>query len=815
MNPIRAALAHRQVVMVLTMLAVLVGLEALFTMSRREDPKITIRTGLVVALYPGATAAQVEDQLARKVEQRLFRYAQVRKGKTYSTSRPGALIVNVELENDVTQPDEFWAMLRHDLNELRATELPSGVLGPIVDANFGDVVAVLLSVRGNGYGNRELSDVLDQIDGRLRTIDAVSKIRRVGERQEELLVTASSARLAQFGVSVGQVSQVLRARNAVVDAGAVDVDPSRIRVRATGLFDREEDLRRLLVGTAPSGAPAYLQDFARVERRYQDPQLLARVNGQETVLLAVEMHEGRNIVAFGKELRDSVDALRRELPQDVVIDMVADQPTMVEHRMLDFGKEFAIAVVAVIMVTVLLLPFRVAAIAAIAIPITVLVTIAVLNVVGVELHQISFAGLVVALGMVVDDAIVIADNYVEQLDHGTLPTDAAWRGATELAVPVLTATLTIVASFLPLAFLLPGSTGEFLKALPITVVVALLTSYVIAMFLTPVLCLAFIKTGLHAPSTPHQSTGTTTGIRTIVTRWIPKRLLAIRPLDAMQDAYERLMAVALPRKGRTLGVAAATLVAGVILLGRIPGQFFPFAERNQFVVDVWLREGSRIEATDSVMRVLERTLQATPDVQTVASFVGASAPRFYYNVNPEPPTPNYGQILVNTATAHEVPAMAEALRGSLAALAPEARVLVKELQQGPVLNAPVEVRLVGDDPRELRAYGDSVAAILEATPGSRYVHDDWREDAYGLSLELKRELASRLGFSDAGIAEQMAAGFEGVPVSTFWEGKRQIPIVFRLDQEERGRFEDVAGMYVASPLTGALNRPGFAGGSEL
>ena len=581
MNPIRAALSNRPVVFVLSAFAVLLGVRALATMPRREDPKITIRTGLVLAQYPGATAQQVEEQVTRKIEERLFRHDEVRKAKTFSTSRDGIAVVNVELQERITDPDRFWAMLRHDMNELRVTELPATVRGPIVNANFGDVVAVLLAVRGDRYTSRELENYLDRIEDEVRTIPEVSKINRHGEQHEELRVTTTNARLAAFGVTPLQVAGAIRTHNAVENAGELDAGTSgRVPMRTTGLFSQESELTRLLVGTSRDGRPAYLGDFATVERRFSDPSFVVRVDGQSAILLSVEMQQGNNIVSFGKEIREKVAAVKQSLPPDLTIELVSDQPAAVQHRMVDFAREFSITLAAVILVTVLLLPLRIAAIAAVAIPITVAITVAILSAVGIELHQVTFAGLVVALGIVVDDAIVVADNYVEKLDHGMEPFEAAWRSPTELAVPVLAATLTIVASFLPLAYL-PGAPGEFIRAMSYTVAIALLVSFAVAMLLTPLLSLLFAKTGLHAVNA---SDGGDAAPQSALAR-LTRALRRARPLDRMQAAYERMMALAMPRKRTLLVGAALAFAAGLMLMTSVPYRFFPLNERDQFIID--------------------------------------------------------------------------------------------------------------------------------------------------------------------------------------------------------------------------------------
>jgi multidrug efflux pump subunit AcrB/outer membrane protein TolC len=785
MNPIRSALKNRSVVLVLTGFAVLLGIGALFTMPRREDPKITIRTGLVLARYPGASAQQVEEQVTRKIEERLFRHQEVRKLKTFSTSRDGVAVVNVELEEWVKDPDRFWAMLRHDMNELHATALPQAVQGPIVNSNFGDVVAMLLAVRGPHYGPRELRDYLDQIDDAIRTIPEVSRINRIGEQREELRVSTTNARLAGFGITPLQVAGAIRSRTALVDAGTIDAgDAGRVPIAANNLLSSEDALSRLLVGASRDGRPVRVGDFATVDRRYADPDFVARVDGENTVLLAIEMQEGHNIVKFGDKVREKLAQLRATLPPDLVIQPIADQPEHVQHRMIEFGREFLITLAAVILVTMLLLPLRVAAIAAVAIPITVAITVAILNAVGIELHQVTFAGLVVALGIVVDDAIVVVDNYVEKLDHGMSRLEAAWRSPTELAVPVLAATLTIVASFLPLAYL-PGAPGEFIRAMSFTVAIALMVSFAVAMLLTPLLALTLVKTGLHMPAAAVGA---------------PRRR---SPLDLMQSAYERVMNMAMPRKRLTMIGAVGAFVAGLALMSAVPYRFFPMNERDQLIVDLWMPAGTRIAGTDEALRRVESAIRREPGVRSVAAFVGGGAPRFYYNHNPEPPTPNFGELLINTTSAEATTELVHRLYGRIDKVAPEGWVYVKPLQQGPVFAAPNEIRLVGDDAKLLRTYGDSVARIFERTPGSAYVHTDWRDEELALGLHVRAEAATRLGFTDADVATQLAGAFAGAPISTFWEGKRDLDVTFRLDDAERSGMDDVAATTLVSPTTGA------------
>ncbi len=784
MNPVQSSLRHVSVTLTLTAALVLVGAYSLVKMPRREDPKITIRTGLVSAQYPGATAEQVEKQVTTKIEERLFRYAEVRKDRTFSTSRPNAVIINVELEDWVKNPDTFWSKLRHDMNRLHATDLPQSVRGPVVDSDFGDTVAVLIAVRGGRYGYRELKDYAQRIEESLRTLRPVAKIRRVGEQPEEIRITSSLERLSQYALNPVKVVAALQGRNAIEYGGSLDSTNGAVQLNPNGPFQTEDQIRRVIVDISPlTGQPVHIGDLAEVRRGYKDLEFATRFMGEPALMLSVEMQEGNNIVEFGDALRAKLDEVKTTLPPDIRIDFVADQPRMVSERISHFIREFGIAIASVILITILLLPFRVAVIAALAIPITVAVTFGAMNIFRVELHQVSISALIVVLGMVVDDAIVIADNYVELLDRGAAIRESAWRCASEMAIPVFTATLTIVASFLPL-LILSGAVGEFICALPITVATALLVSFGVAMLVTPLLARFFIKKGLHE----ERSRG-----------WRAR----FSPLVLMQRGYVYVIGFAMKRKALVLSGAVLALVAGAIMLHFTPRQFFPSAERNQFVIDLFAPEGTRIGITDELAHRVEKHLAAEPRVRDFSTFLGGSAPRFYYNVNPQQPASNYAQILVNTKEVKRTPELTHRLRNELAKLVPEALVIVRELQQGHVMESPVEIRVSGEDLATLKSIGGQIQSVVQNIPGAVYTHTDYREDLWQMRIDVNEEVANRMGLSNSSIARQLAGSFHGLPVTTFWEGDRAVDVTLRVEENRRRSFDDVENAYVTSLLTGA------------
>jgi multidrug efflux pump subunit AcrB/outer membrane protein TolC len=786
MNPVRFALRYPQVTLFLSAVVFLVGVYSMLRMSRREDPNITIRSGVVVAFYPGATSQEVEDQVTRKIEENLFHFAEVRREKTYSTSMNGMVVVNVELNKSVENSDEFWSKLRLNMAELKMTDLPATVQGPIVNSDFGDTVAVLIAVHGGSYGYRELKDYAQTVESGVRTIPAVSKIHRIGDQSEELEVDTSNAQLSQYGVTPLQVMQALQGRSAIAYAGRVPYGSNKTPIDSTDPLHAADEVRRTMVDVSRlSGQPVYIGDLATVQRTYEDPDQYARINGEKTILLSVEMNKGYNIEDLGKALQAKLTSVQATLPPDVKLDLIANQPKMVTERVQDFMKEFGIAIIAVILVTIVLLPLRVALVAAIAIPTSIAMTFSTLPLFGVEIQQVSIAALIIVLGMVVDNAIVIVDNYLELLDHRVPLDEAAERSASEMAVPVFTATLAIIASFAPL-LALNGAMGEFIRALPITVALSLSISYLVAMFLTPMMSKAFIRTGLKSSEHGDSETPAKPSI-----------------LDRMQRDYNRIIGKAMQHKKAVLVSTVIAFAGGVGLMMLVPQHLFPTAEREQFVIDVWLPEGTKIESTDATVRRIEADLAQEPVVKNYTSFIGSSFPRFYYNVNPQIPASNYAQILVNTNSVDKTPELVYALRDKLRGAAPEAMVVVKECQQGDVMESPVEVRIVGDDAATLESIGNKVQDILRHTPGATYINTDWHEESLEAGVHVRDEVANRLGLTNEAIADQLASGFDGLPAATAWEGDRKLDIKLRLYPAERQDFRDVTNMYVISPVTGA------------
>lgn len=781
MNFVQASLKYKQVTLSVLLLVFVVGVYSLLTMPRREDPKITVRQGLVLAFYPGANSAQVEDQVTKKLEQYLFQFEEVRKDKTYSTTRDGMVVVNVELGEKVKNPDVFWSKLRHQLLVVKSLELPQGVRGPIVNSDFGDTEALVIGIESDQASFAQLKQYAQKLEDNLRTIPAVSKIKRVGDQQQEIVVSSNSEKLSQYGVDMQQVVKLLQSQNTIGATGSIETQTQNAPLYTSGYYTKENEIANQIVGASKSGALVRLGDIATIQRDYAEPTSKITVNGHKTLILTVQMHEGNNIVDFGKTVDGKIAETMKLFPGDVKLTSIVNQPQVVNHNVSHFIDEFFLAIFSVVIVVILLLPFRIASVAAMAIPMTVAVTFALMHAFGIELHQVSLAALIVVLGMVVDDAIVIADNYVELLDAGVERWTAAWRSASDLVVPVLAATVTIIASFMPM-ILLTGSVGEFINALPWTVAIALASSFIVAMVLTPLLCYVFIKKGLHDPNSEAG----------------PKKTSL---LDRMQNGYNAALDWAIHHPKLTIGLSLSTIVlAGLLYTRGVRQKFFPAAERNQFVVELWMPTSTSLDKTETAIKKVEKLVQADKRVTSFATFVGTSAPRFYYNFSPEVPVSNYAQILVNTSDEHTTEALSDELQEKVETLIPEGRPQIKLLQQGQPLKAPVEVRIIGDDLNRLKSIGQQIEGIVKKAPGSALVRNDFGEDYYGISIQLKDE-ASRLGFTTSSISQLIYTGFSGAPITTLYEGNNAVDVVFRLDKQNRETTEDLGNTYLSSPIT--------------
>ncbi|MFC7523464.1 efflux RND transporter permease subunit [Parapedobacter sp. GCM10030251] len=779
-NIIELAMKHKQIAIIITAIFVLLGICSLLVMPRNEFPEFTIRQGLIIGVYPGANSAQVEEQLATKVESFLYGFEEVNREKTYSISKEGMLIVFVEVNNSVKDPDAFWDKIKFGLNNLKA-ELPPQVLALIANNDFGNTSAILLTVQSDSKTYKELDRELKVIETELRKIKAVSKVKHFGLMQEQITIYPDNDKLAYYGVKPISVLAAAQLEGAVYYGGELDNVEQITPIHIPASYNTEEDIKNQIVFADPTGNVIRVKDVARVVREYPKPDSYIKNNGANSLLISLEMQPGNNIVAFGKTVDETLQTLKGKISPDVQVAKIADMPQAVGHSITHFLKEFAIAIFAVIIVTMLLLPFRVAAVAGATIPISIFITIGILYALGVELHTVSLAGLIVVLGMVVDNAIVVLDGHIEKLDHGETPWNAAWKSAKELFVPVFSATMAIIATYVPMVFFLDGMVGDFVGSLPVTIGVALIASLLIACLLVPYMSYVFIKKGI------------------IKEQDKPKKKSL---LDFVQHIYDKTLELAFRIPKTTILLGIASVVLGGLILALVPRQLFPKVDRNQFAVEIYLPEGSTLEQTAFVSDSLEQLLMKDKRVVNVAAFVGTSSPRFHTTYAPNFPSKNYAQLVVNTQTSDDALAILNEYERNYSNHFPNAYVRMKQLDLLST-TAPIEVRIGGDNLDSIKVWAQQVKTLMEKNENIIWARTDYLNPRQGISVQINDEIANRLGLTKGVVATSLAAGLSGLPIGTIWEGDYPVSIKLVNEPHQKNSFDDIANQNVTSPFTGA------------
>lgn len=769
---------YKQIVLSFVVAMMAIGVLALMNMPRNEFPDFTIRQGVIVGIYPGASSEKVEEQLTKEVENYIFGYKEVNKVKTYSNSSEGQMIIFVELNEDVKNADEFWSKLRHGLRELKM-QLPSGVLALIGTNDFGDTSALLVTMSSDEKSFRELEETMKQLEAEVRKVNSVSKIKRHGVQNEKIFIYVRPEKLNEYNIQPLTILSSFKIQESISYAGKLDNGDLILPVHLPPRYESEIDLENQIIYSDIEGNVIRLKDVARIERKYGNPDNYIKNNGKNAILLSLEMQQGNNIVHYGEEVLEVLEEFKANVSDDVEINVISNQPEVVDQSISHFMTEFLLAIAAVIIVTMILLPFRVSAVAAITIPISILITLGIMQMIGLQLDIVSLAGLIVVLGMVVDNAIVVIDNHIEKLDIGETPWDAAWKASTELFIPVLSATAAIIASFLPLMFFLDGMAGDFIGAFPLTIAIALCISMLIAILLVPFLSYVFIKKGLHKKEGKKKK---------------------FDLLDKVQQEYDYILAMAFKNPGVTIFIGAFSVVAAALLFTIIDLQMFPTMDRKQFAVEVYLPEGTSLEKTEIIIDSLESVLLQDERITNVATFVGTGSPRFHSLYAPHMPSKNYGQILVNTVSNDATLEVLDTYSERFYQAFPGAHVKWKQLAME-AFSAPIEIRLSGNNIEDLKSSTKQVVKILENHENTTWVRNDWLEKRQGISIELDSDKANKLGYSKAFIATSLMVSMDGLPVTTMWEKDYPVDVILSKEDNLTDDIDDLQNQYISSLLT--------------
>ena len=752
-NIVEAAMHYRQIVMLVTVVLLVFGVFGLYSINKNEFPNITIRQGVVVAVYPGKTAAEVEEQLTRPLENYIFTYKEVNKEDTKSYSRDGMVIVLVELNEDISNKEEFWAKFKHGVNAYKSS-LPSGVLAVVVNDDFGDTSALLVTIESKDKTYRELQDYANDLMDSLRTIESVGRMTVSGTQHEQISVYLDYNKIAKYGISDNLVAATLLSKNFVTTAGTLKNGAYNSPVYISQSINLVSDVEETIVYSSPDGKTVRLKDIADIRREY--PKLTSYItnNGVKSILLSIELKSGRSITDMGEEVYRKLDTFEPSLPDDVKMFRITDQAKVVKDSVVSFLKELLIAVIAVIIVVVLLMPMRVALVAAVTIPISIFISLGLYYTFNIELNTVTLAALITTLGMIVDNSIVIIDAYVEKIKEGTSRWHSAIYSASHFFPSILTATLAISITFFPLLITTTGSLNDTLQTFPWAISIVLLVSLFVAVSLVPFLQFWFIK----KENAEHTS----------------------RMLDFLQNIYDKIIDWCFLHKKTVIVTAFASVIAAAMILMKIPQRLMPLAERNQFAVEIYLPTGTSIDRTAALADSLENILQQDDRVVSIASFKGCSSPRFHTVYAPQFGGENYAQFIVNTVSPKATEAMLAEYKPKYEEAVPEAYIRFKQLSYGKESN-PIEIRLSGGDLNTLKNAADSLTKRLREDSRLKLVRNDFNEPLQSTKIKIDPQKASRLGIAPASVELAMAMRYNasGIPIATIWQGDYPVSVCLK------------------------------------
>jgi multidrug efflux pump subunit AcrB len=754
------AVRERAVTSFFIILLAAAGAYAFLMLGRAEDPSFTIKTLTVTTVWPGATAREMQDQVAEPLEKRLQELTWYDRVET--TTRPGYAYMTVTLK-DSTPPssvqEEFY-QARKKLGD-EARKLPAGVLGPFVNDEYSDVSFALYALKAKGMPMRELARKAESIRQDLLHVSGVKKINILGERPEQIFVDFSYAKLATLGVSAQDIIAALQRQNTVTPAGSIDTQGPQVFIRVDGAYDSLQTIADTPIVAA--GRMLKLSDIAEVRRGYEDPPTyLIRHQGEPTILLGVVMQEGWNGLALGKALEERSAAIARTLPLGMTLDKVTDQAVNISSAVDEFMLKFAMALGVVLLVSLLSLGWRVGIVVAAAVPLTLAVVFLIMLETGRFFDRITLGALILALGLLVDDAIIAIEVMVVKMEEGMERIQAAAYAWSHTAAPMLSGTLVTIAGFLPVGFA-RSTAGEYAGNIFWVVGFALIVSWIIAVVFTPYLGVKMLPE-IKSVEGGHQAIYDTPNYRRL----------------------RGLITFAVRHKFVTVGIVAVAFALSGVGMGAVKQQFFPTSDRPEVLVEVRLPEGTSIETTTATVEKLERWLHDQPEAKIVTSYIGQGAPRFFFAMAPELPDPAFSKIVVLTPDAEAREALKHRLREAvLQGLAREANVRVTQLVFGPYTPFPVEFRVMGPDPAQLYDISQKALSVMRGVADVRQANRDWGNRTPVLRFIPDQDRLNLIGLSPTEMSQQLQLLLAGIAVTQVREDIRNVPIMMRSGGGER------------------------------
>ncbi len=803
------ALGNRSLVLFAMIVLGLIGAWSYKQLGQSEDPPFTFKVMVVRTVWPGATAEEVSRQVTERVEKALMTTGQYEFIRSYS--RPGESQVIFVARDSMKSRDvpELWYQARKKVGDIRAT-LPQGVIGPFFNDEFGDTFGNIYALTGPGFDYALMKDYADRIQLELQRVDDVGKVELLGLQDEKIWIELSNTKLATLGIPLDAVKQALDEQNAVTPAGFLETASDRVQLRVSGEFTSVDEIRAFPIRAG--GRTVLLGDIAGVERGFADPAApRMRFMGQDAIGIAVAMKDGGDIIRLGRTLEGEFQRLQQTLPLGMELRKVSDQPQAVRASVGEFIKVLAEAVAIVLLVSFFSLGWRTGMVVAVSIPLVLAMTFAVMHYFDIGLHKISLGALVLALGLLVDDAIIAVEMMAIKMEQGYDRLRAASFAYESTAFPMLTGTLVTAAGFLPIATA-ASSTGEYTRSLFQVVTIALVVSWIAAVLFIPYLGDKMLP-DLHRPQPPRPGS--------LKARWHGWRarladrhpafagVLAPPAHDAHEhDPYQkpfyrrfrRWLDACLRHRWLVIGATAAAFVLSIAMFRFVPQQFFPDSVRPELMVDLELAEGSSLRSTDAQARALEKLLAGREGIANYVAYVGTGSPRFYLPLDQQLPQANFSQFVVLAKDIESREATRRWLIDEVAPRFPEIQFRVTRLENGPPVGYPVQFRVSGEHVDRVQAIARRVAEQVRANPNVTNVNLDWSEPSKVVRLKIDQDRARALGVSSAQVSHFLSSSLSGLSVSTYREGNELIEILLRGPQEERTAPELLASL--AMPTAG-------------
>ena len=794
MNITAFALRNNRTTIVLLLVILLAGFQSYLNMPRAYDPGFIIRAAQVVTYFPGASPERVEQLVSDKLEKVVQEIPEL--DFVTSESRTGVSIIVVNIKESYKNMRPIWDNLRRKIDDVQ-DELPDGIIGPEVNDEFGDVYGIVMTLTGEGYSYAELKDIADDTRDQFLYIEDVAKVEILGAQEERIFVEYSNTQLSKLNLSPSQLLQMLAGRNIIIPGGSIKLGNERIELEPSGNFRSVEEIRKTVISLPGSNEILYLSDIADIKRGYVDPPAsIVHSSGTKALGIAISMRDGGNNIELGENVKTTLEHIKNSYPYGIEFEIINFSPKEVENKVNSFASNLLQAIFVVAAVMLVSLGFRTGLIIAFLIPASMLVAMLLMSVFNIGLDQISLAALIIALGMLVDNGIVMTESIMVSMSDGKKPFDAAVESANELRVPLLTSSLTTAAAFLPI-FLAESNVGEFTASLFKVVTITLLSSWILSLTIIPLLCVSFLKVG-------QQATNYDSGF---------------------YNGYRKFLSILLRFKITTLIFTALLFASAIFGLKYVPNIFFPPSDRLYFTVELTLPLGTAIETTEAVTSSFEKFISKELTVDSLnnadiniegishegithegvtnwISYIGSGGTRFVLSHTPEPPGSNYALLVLNTTNNEVIDQLIERLNHYAFNNFPDVLIKAKRISSAAPVKNPVEVRLYGNDTDALFDIMEDLKAEMNKVPGLQNISDDWGQRIKKLVVEINQQRALRVGVTNEDIAISLQSGLSGLELTQYREDDKVIPVVFRSIEADRHDIRKLQSLTIYSQAKG-------------